>query len=1093
MTAFDLSGPLPRGSRVVLQASAGTGKTHAIATLAARYVAEGDRLEDLMVVTFSTASTRELRSRIRMRIAELAATVATRLAGDASEPSDPAWAPVLASTDLPTVASRLTSALASFDRAMICTTHQFCDRMLAELGVLADHEPSSVLARDVTDLTDQVVDDAYLRAYARDDQPAFDLDVARKIGRRAVDDIALPLIDIEDRLAAERVSLARTVREEVEIRKRRLNVYTFDDMQVRLLAALRDPTTGQQARARIRRRFPVVLVDEFQDTDPVQWQIVKAVFDESSTVVLIGDPKQSIYGFRGADVTAYLEATAEAERYDLVTNWRSTPELVRAVSVIFDGARLGDPRITVDPVTAGDRPVKLVAPGPWQHAVRFRTSGRQRARSFAQQVNHDVSADIAALLVSRAQIDRAGVHSPLTAGDIAVLVNSNSRGQRILRLLAEHGIPATFTGAESVFASDAAQDWVKLLDAIAQPRTGRVRAACLTPMLGWSLSRLAQAGDDERAALSQSIRHWGRVLDRHGPVGLVEVLLAEGLAERLLATRGGDRHLTDIRHLAELLEDRRRDAGSDAASLAGWLRERAQRATAQTDDRSRRLETDDQVVRILTIHQAKGLEFPVVYLPDVSARFPRSLRDEPLQLHETRDGTTTRSLDVGGRAPGRESRERAYRSEDDGESLRTLYVALTRAQAHITAWWAWTEAADVAALSRVLLRPEGPDVPARVTGRVTDLRDVPRLAQADIVVESMTTEVRLQPPTRPPMIVAPAVAFTRDIDLDWRRTSFSALSAPAHEAYVADLGGELAGDEPALPEDAFPPEAGDAVPTTGDGGAPVALPGMDEPSPMADLPGGVAFGSLVHAVFEGYDPTSVGSDLDAIVARQLSRMPVADVSAADLVTALRPALATSLGPLAPGTTLSDIAPADRLAELDFELPLGRGSEGATTQSIARLLERWVRPDDLLAPYADRLANGGLDDRPLRGYLTGSIDAVLRIDQRYVVVDYKTNRLAPASVPLRIGHYTPSAMAEAMMASHYPLQALLYSVALHRMLRWRMPAYDPEVALGGIGYLFVRGMAGPATPVVDGMPCGVFVWRPAAGLVTDLSELLGGAP
>jgi exodeoxyribonuclease V beta subunit len=269
---------------------------------------------------------------------------------------------------------------------------------------------------------------------------------------------------------------------------------------------------------------------------------------------------------------------------------------------------------------------------------------------------------------------------------------------------------------------------------------------------------------------------------------------------------------------------------------------------------------------------------------------------------------------------------------------------------------------------------------------------------------------------------------------------------------------------------------------------------------MAELPLGAGFGTLVHGIFEAADLTAADlpGELTVHAREQLVHHPVPGVEAEQLAAALLPAAHTPLGPLAGGLRLADIGPRDRLAELDFELPLAGGDTpgpAVALGAIEPLLRRHLPADDPLRSYPDALA--GLEEQPLRGYLTGSIDAVLRLPgSRFAVVDYKTNWLGPMGPegrePLTSAHYTPPRLAEAMIASHYPLQALLYSVALHRYLRWRLPGYAPERHLGGVLYLFVRGMCGPDTPVVDGVPCGVFSWEPPAPLVVELSQLLDGA-
>jgi exodeoxyribonuclease V beta subunit len=302
------------------------------------------------------------------------------------------------------------------------------------------------------------------------------------------------------------------------------------------------------------------------------------------------------------------------------------------------------------------------------------------------------------------------------------------------------------------------------------------------------------------------------------------------------------------------------------------------------------------------------------------------------------------------------------------------------------------------------------------------------------------------------------------------------------------------------------PPIGAASPAAGGAGPTALAAGLALPSPLAALPGGAAAGTMVHRILERVDTAS--GDLPRELLDRCREVMGAGSRAdggparfgpVDLAAALDLVLATPLGPLAHDLALRDIPPRDRLAELEFEFPLGGGDAppgraAASLDAVARLLRRHLPPTDLFAGYAHRLE--ALGDAALRGYLTGSIDAVLRLrvdgGPRYVVVDYKTNRLAPPSEPLVLGHYGPAATAQAMRDAHYPLQLLLYLVALHRFLRWRQPGYDPETHLAGGLYLFVRGMAGPGTPRVDGTPCGVVGWRPPPPLVVELSDLLHGA-
>ena len=335
-------------------------------------------------------------------------------------------------------------------------------------------------------------------------------------------------------------------------------------------------------------------------------------------------------------------------------------------------------------------------------------------------------------------------------------------------------------------------------------------------------------------------------------------------------------------------------------------------------------------------------------------------------------------------------------------------------------------------------------------------------------------------------------AFTRAVDPTWRRTSYSSLSATsaAHAAALSEP--EVVPDEDAeLTAEDLGADPSEEVP------AAAAVP-----SPMATLPVGATFGSLVHAVLEHADPAAddFRAELLRLIDEQLVWWPV-DLDPGELADALVAVCDSPLGPLAADRTLLSLGLADRLRELDFEVPLAGGDTVAAPADVrlgdlAPLLRRHLPEGDAVRVYADALdSDPDLAAQSLRGYLTGSIDVVLRLEvdgrQRFLTVDYKTNWLGPIDQPLTAHDYRPEMLHEAMAHSDYPLQALLYTVVLHRFLRWRLPDYDPATHLGGVLYLYLRGMCGPDTPVVDGSPCGVFSWRPPVALVAELSDLLDG--
>jgi exodeoxyribonuclease V beta subunit len=440
-------------------------------------------------------------------------------------------------------------------------------------------------------------------------------------------------------------------------------------------------------------------------------------------------------------------------------------------------------------------------------------------------------------------------------------------------------------------------------------------------------------------------------------------------------------------------------------------------------------------------------------------------------------------------------------AEESGEDLRLLYVALTRAQCQVFTWWAPSHNTASSPLHRLLLGhfAPGSEPPAKV--RVPSdaearrhFAELTRSSGGCVVAEEVgDIAPSLWEPAAGQLLELSASSFRRHLDGAWRRTSYSALTSAAHDG-APDIGVASEPGARALDDESA------VVPVLVAGESDLAVPVLR--SPMADLPGGTGFGLVVHSVLESADANAadLGAELAQRSGEVLARRLGATYDAARLAAALLPSLETPLGPLAGNLRLRDITPADRIAELDFELPLAGGDDPVaakvTLAGIAELLRRRLPADDAFAAYPDRL--DGLEQQRLRGYLVGSIDAVLRVGSvsspSFLVVDYKTNWLgaSPAgSGALTTTDYRPSALREAMLAAHYPLQLLLYLVALHRFLRWRQPGYDADVHLGGGLYCFVRGMAGAQTPVSAGTPHGVFGWAPPPGLIDALSRLLAG--
>jgi exodeoxyribonuclease V beta subunit len=1095
--SFDLLGPLPTGT-TVLEASAGTGKTYALAGLVTRYVAEGHaRLDEMLLITFGRAASQELRDRVRTQLlqAEQATANPERWLTDAGLLGHLVRG---SASEVSKRRDRLRDALANFDAATIATTHQFCQLVLRSLGVAGDTDAGVTLVDDLEPLVAEVVDDLYLSHFGASTQPP-------PITRAAALEIAIKVVgNPHTRLVPEtyadgspegvRVAFARAVLTEMEHRKRRLGILGYDDLLTRLADSLRDPDAP--ARQRMQRRWSVVMVDEFQDTDPVQWKVVDAAFNGHSTLVLIGDPKQAIYAFRGGDIATYLSAAETAgARRTLDTNWRSDQPLVDCLQVILGEARLGHDEIVVHNVAAHHQGSRL-AGAPSTAPFRLRVARRDQFGSatrrsipmdkLREHIAHDLAADIGRLLASGATYEG----QPLRAGDVAVIVEAHKDARACREALAAAGVPAVYAGDLDIFASQAAKDWLCLLEAFEQPhRSGLVRAAATTMFFGESAASLHAGGDELTDRIGQTLRAWADLLRSRGVAAVFETAQLSGMPARVLAWRAGERHMTDLAHLTELLHETAHREQFGLPALLDWLRAECA-STGTTTERTRRLDSDAAAIQIMTVWVSKGLQYPIVYLP---FGFNRHIFDdeELLLFHEN----GVRSLDIGGRNhAGYQANEQRWRTESAGDNIRLTYVALTRAQSQVVTWWApsWDEING--GISRLLRgRRQGDPVVPESLQRATSDDDVlawlRRWEQAGgpVVEESLIAE-QPEPMSADLPSGLTVASFSREVDTAWRRTSYSGLIRAADRQPV----GVASEHEHRELDD----ESVEVLPTANRG------PAGELPSPMDGLPVGATFGSLVHAVLENADPHA--PDLYTELARQVRdqlRLWRVDVTPDDLATALLPLHTTPLGPLAPGLTLGDLGLNDRLRELEFEIPLAKGDQAAAAEvllaDLAPLLRRHLPNGDPLRAYADRLGQPLLGRQSLRGYLSGSIDVVLRVPcgdtHRFVVVDYKTNRLGDPEQPTTAADYARDELAAAMLHSDYPLQALLYSVVLHRYLRWRLPSYDPDIHLGGVVYLYLRGMCGTETPLEDGHPTGVFSWPLPPALVLELSDLLDGRP
>ncbi len=869
------------------------------------------------------------------------------------------------------------------------------------------------------------------------------------------------LFDLCDELVALRTAQARQLtaeaiawcRDELPRRKEALGVLAFDDLLSRLSDAL-DPRAGDSAAEladRIAGRFRFALIDEFQDTDPAQYRIFETVYANrpGCGLLLIGDPKQAIYSFRGADVFTYMAAKAAvpaANHYTLGRNWRSTARLVGAVNALFArnaAAFLFPGEIDYFEVEAAghadNEPLRIdgEVPAPLNAWFLPRQNDKPMGKGAADALLAAACAREVTRLLQAGAEGRALIgEQPLLPKDIAVLVRSHSEAAQVQAALRGQGITSVFFSRDSVYNTEEAAELARLLAAVAEPGSeSLLRGALCSRLLGLSLAGFDALLADELAweELAADFHRYHRLWLERGFMAMFRRLLEErGIARRLLALTDGERRLTNLLQLAELLQNASREHHGIEGVLR-WLAGECARPDGDSEEQQLRLESDEELVKIVTIHRSKGLEYPVVFAPFLWKC--RLTGDGPLLFHDERRALT---LDLAGGDANRARVERERLAED----VRLAYVALTRAR-HLC-WFAWGALRDAPASALAWLlhgTDDLPDVEA-LAQRVGALADE-ELRQGLEAFAAHGLTVAPLPGEMPPWRGAEQTACElqarepgRAIAAEWRVTSYSALTAGAHA-------------------DSERPEYGSEREDTETEGTPA--------EPIFAFPRGAHAGRFMHALFEGID---FAAPLDGqFVARQLARHGFDPAWQPCIEGMVRQVLATDLD--GDGLRLESVARDRRLDELEFHYPLAR-----------------LAPDELNAAIDGLGAfTGGprLTFAPQRGMMRGFIDLIFEHRGRYYLLDYKSNHLGP-----RLEHYARDRLDHAMAEQRYDLQYLIYTVALHRWLRRRLPAYDYGRHFGGVYYLFLRGMRA-------GHGAGFGVWHdlPPLPLIERLDALFGG--
>ncbi len=1199
----------------LIEASAGTGKTHTIGTLLLRLVIEqGLAIERILVVTFTEAATADLRRRLRERLRQAFNALEGRI------PLPAELAALCPPAGRERARTRVWRALLDFDCAPITTIHGFCLAMLQDFAfesglpfdVETEAEARGLLEEVVDDFRSQqlhsleplVIDylsdalpsrEALLqlaeRVLARPDCQPLPATVerhpdpvgalraahrqARTLWLAQREEIAALVCDHEglhkgwfkpqkrldslaemERLLAperaesaqlpagvgrltpawlaakckkgrqppahpffeacqrlvdagaafEREALAYThallehLRREVPRRRLQRNVQSFDDLLQRLDQALA-AEGGETLAARIRDRCDAALVDEFQDTDRVQVRIFERLFgDGALPVFLVGDPKQSIYGFRGADINAYLEAAGlAAERHTLAINWRSSPPLLAAVDLLFGRAeRAGqrpfvDPRIHHQPVQPQPEARNALEPGTAPLQLRFlpradRAGPRGAiAKDWIDAHLADwVASELVRLLAGGPRLDGA----PVQPGQVAVLVRTNDQAARLQRALQRRRVPAVLSSAGSVFATREAEELSRVLAATAEPTdTARVRAALATDLLGLDAVALDAMGADDEATTAAAqqrwagwllrFRDWRRCWQQRGFMRLARALLLEApeadappAAVRLAGLVDGERRLTNLLHLAELLHGAAAGEHLGPRALLRWFEQKRTGDSQGADSEQLRLESDARAVQLVTVHRSKGLQYPVVVCPSLwDVRRDSSF---PLVFDrlDAESGRARSFVDLH-KSPLAENVQLARR-ETLAEAMRLTYVALTRAEQLCLVIWGGLKDYAHAPLARLLHLPGAPDdleALGKAIGRLDDQRLFTDLQQLAAESGGTIAATELAPPdaaTWQPDGARPSalgcVELRRRLEPAWSIHSFSSLKAGQRRG--ADVAAVPDHDQDVEPAASLALAAAEPQ---------LQVAAAAERIPLADLERGPRMGDCLHALLEQVDFAAADdAALAVLIARQRRAFGLDDAAAAGLRRAVDAVLDTPLDGPTGRLRLRGLPAHQCLRELEFLLPAAGVLEPAAWAADLRALGGPVIPD----AYPARLA--AMAPQRLAGFLRGFIDLVFVHDGRWFVVDYKSNFLGE-----RFADYRPERLAAAMAEHDYFLQYLLYCLALERILRYRLADFDAERHLGGVYYLFVRGLHPEHGP-----RWGVFRDRPSPALLQRLGRRLG---
>lgn len=867
--------------------------------------------------------------------------------------------------------------------------------------------------------------------------------------------------------------LVTYLRREVAQRKGRRGVLSFDDLLQSVHDALQGPV-GPRLANTIRGKYHAALIDEFQDTDPIQYRIFATLFLHSgyssdTALFLIGDPKQAIYSFRGADVFAYLEAArgvAADRRFTMGTNYRSDEQLVSAVNALF----LRHPQpfsfesMQYPNVVAKHRGSSKLVPNDVALDVRFVRRPPDVSTPYARPdleklLPERVAEHIVALLKSRTTLD----DKPLRPSAIAILTRTNREAFDCQRALASRGVPSVVQGDRSVFEQPEAQELQLILAAVAEPsNASTIRTALATELMGMTGETLLSLETDEDAwdGWVERFREYQARWREEGFVQMFRQLLLEcGITQRLLTSPNGERRMTNVLHLSELLHTEAQAEHLGPSGLLQYLAEQRQRQTTPTESEQVRLESDEDAVVLTTIHKSKGLEYPIVFCPFLVGAFSFGAPKNWVSFHD--EQTREHVLDLGSADFGAHVALKAR--EDLSEGLRLLYVALTRARHRCVIYWGAMGDFHKSAMAELLYGPDGMDAAAlkkaddaTLAAPLNDLAD----AHPGVSVTFEPALVERSPSLPPPAPYVMERATQAELAASSVSERVSHWSRTASFTELTKLASHLHPSTPATDHD--------ELVAVGDHDEVLVV--AAERVPLAGFPGGANTGNFFHSVLEEMDFR--GPISEPYVETKLLSHGMGIELLSQAVSGLRSALDT---PFHGKFALAQLASERRLNELEFTLPV---QSVLDSRQLARAFVDFPS-ERVPSSYAEAVA--ALSFSALSGFLKGFVDLVFEHDGQWFLVDYKTNDLGD-----RYPDYDRVAIDACMQSSHYVLQYHLYTLALDRYLALRLPDYTYERDFGGVYYLFLRGMS-PNYAATS----GVFFEKPPKARIEALSRAFAG--